>query len=191
MKDGGETIGYVLSGEWLEYTVQVDTPGVYFAGLRVASDMTTPGSLKILVNGQDRLGAINIPNTGGWSSFVSIFPGQIQLFANDTLLRYEITGGGFNIGRLNFTANDPSSINEVSQKMIRLFPNPTNDFITVSSPEIIYKLEIFNISGELVKSLSVTDYSSSFSVNDLLPGIYGCRITSSRGKQTSGKFIKL
>jgi len=189
--DGGETIGYVLTGEWLEYTIQVDTPGVYFTELRVSSDMTTPGPMKILINGEDRLGNIPISYTGGWSSFVSIFPGQIQLYASDTLLRYEIVSGGFNIGRLRIVSYDPSLVREVSPDMIRIFPNPATDLVTVASPEVIHKIEIITLSGELVVMLSVDDYSSSFSVYGLKPGIYALRITTNVGKQMLRKIIKL
>lgn len=189
--DGGETIGYVLGGEWLEYTIRVDTPGVYFTELRVASDITTPGPMKILINGEDRLGNIPISQTGGWSSFVSIFPGQIQLYAGDTLLRYEVVIGGFNIGRLRFVSYDPTSVGEIPENLTRIFPNPARDFITLTSPEMIRRLEIISLTGELVEAISVDDYSSSFNVNGLKPGIYALRITTKDGKQIIRKIIKL
>ncbi|UCG28395.1 MAG: T9SS type A sorting domain-containing protein, partial [Bacteroidales bacterium] len=190
LNDGGETIGYILAGEWIEYTIRVDTPGIYYTEMRIASELTTAIPLKILVNNQDRLGQITLPNTGG-SQFVSVYPGQMELFVTDTILRYEMSGGGFKIGRFIVTSYNPVSILETTGYYTRIYPNPVDNYLMVTGIDRINNIEIMDLSGKIIKSVSVLDCESGVEVKGLSPGIYGLRITYSDGSRFITKFVKL
>ena len=101
---GGYSIGWTRTGEWLEYTVNVATSGNYILTERVASGATT-GSFRVEFNGVDKTGAVAVPNTGGWQTWmnlsqtVSLSSGvqimRIYFIANDANLNYlSLSGGG-------------------------------------------------------------------------------------------------
>lgn len=54
-------VGWTEPGEWLKYTVNVNTAGVYELGLMYTANQD--GQISISVNGQDATGVINVPNT--------------------------------------------------------------------------------------------------------------------------------
>jgi endonuclease/exonuclease/phosphatase family metal-dependent hydrolase len=65
---GGNTIGWAGAGEWLRYTVNVTASGYYTVVARVAS-AGPGGAFHLEFNGEDRSGAIWVPNTGSWENY--------------------------------------------------------------------------------------------------------------------------
>jgi hypothetical protein len=77
---------------------------------------------------------------------------------------------------------------------VKLFPNPTSDKlnITLSNSKITKgQLEIFDISGNKVKSLNEVDFSSGYTmeISDLAKGQYIVKLITSEGV-ISRKFLK-
>lgn len=66
---GGFDVGWVASGEWLAYTVNVLASGVYTAQFRVAA-YGTGGTFHLEVDGANVTGAISVPDTGWWQNWV-------------------------------------------------------------------------------------------------------------------------
>jgi len=74
-----------------------------------------------------------------------------------------------------------SSIDEITPSQLKIYPNPANDFIVLESTgESILCVEMFDISGRLVKKTTVNTEQYTLQVPDLNPGIYFIRISSSR-----------
>jgi hypothetical protein len=69
--DGGNNVGWIDAGEWLNYTVNVAASGSYTATFRVASS-GQGGAFHLDVDGVNVSGSIGIPNTGGWQSWQSV-----------------------------------------------------------------------------------------------------------------------
>ncbi|MCA9272590.1 MAG: family 16 glycosylhydrolase [Phycisphaerales bacterium] len=100
---GGFNVGYICAADWMEYTVDVQTPGEYNAVARVASDPGA-GAFRIERDGTDLTGAVNIPATGGWQTYVDV-PFTITLQAGVQTLRLQnatFNGDRFNIDRITF-----------------------------------------------------------------------------------------
>lgn len=55
---------------------------------------------------------------------------------------------------------------------IKIFPNPTNEYLTVESVEKIISLTLTNLVGQPLKNICVNDYSARFSIAELVPGCY-------------------
>jgi endonuclease/exonuclease/phosphatase family metal-dependent hydrolase len=68
---GGYAIGWTEAGEWLKYTVNVASPGTYTLFARVAS-AGSGGTFHVEFSGVNRTGAMSIPNTGGWNTYVDV-----------------------------------------------------------------------------------------------------------------------
>ena len=102
----GPTLGWIEAGEWVEYTVNVQTAGYYDLEFRYASDVAGGGGpFYFESNGSTISDNIYVDNTGGWYNWLSGNTGNIELNAGEHLLRLVFTYGGFNLGRLNFTFN--------------------------------------------------------------------------------------
>lgn len=113
--EGGHNIGWIEAGEWLAYTVDVQTAGTYTVGARVASTNTS-GTFRIEVDGQDRTGPIAVPNTGGWQTWQTV-QGQLHLDAGLQTVRFRVVsaGGGFNLNWLNFTREGGCSAADLAE----------------------------------------------------------------------------
>ena len=68
---GGYNLGYVYPGEWLRYSVNVSTAGVYNLDIRVAVG-GSGGVLHVEVDGENVTGPIAVSNTGGWQTWRTI-----------------------------------------------------------------------------------------------------------------------
>ncbi len=100
---GGFDIGWIVQGEWLNYTVNVATAGTYTIEARVAAS-GTGGTFHIEANGVDKTGPISIPNTGGWQSWVTVTKTNVSLSAGSQVWRvvFDSAGPGGAVGNLNY-----------------------------------------------------------------------------------------
>ena len=75
--------------------------------------------------------------------------------------------------------------------LFRIIPNPSNDKITISSPELngITQLSIFNISGEKVFERQLTNTETQIDISALPRGVYFVRVWNENFLETI-KMIK-
>ena len=79
-----------------------------------------------------------------------------------------------------------SSIDNIAQQTYKVFPNPTNDIIQISSNEIPQKLSLFGIDGKLILS---DQNSKKLITSDLTNGIYFLHIVLNNGNKYITKII--
>ncbi|WP_298883998.1 choice-of-anchor Q domain-containing protein [uncultured Polaribacter sp.] len=88
------------------------------------------------------------------------------------------------------TANFSStlSINDdiLSKNALKLYPNPTNNFINISTDKVIRTVSIYNILGRKVMETS----KSKIDVSNLKAGIYLLSLETEEGKRSTKKFMK-
>ena len=104
---GGYAVGWIAAGEWLRYTVNVSSSGQYSVAMRVAS-AGPGGSFHLEFNGEDKSGAIQVPDTGGWSNYQTI-NASVSLDAGVQALRivFDSNGPWTNaVGNLSFLQFD-------------------------------------------------------------------------------------
>jgi hypothetical protein len=95
----GYNIGYATAGEWLEYSVDVKTPGVYDLDLRVAVN-GDGRTLSVAMDGTNIAGNIVIPNTTGWQTWQTVKVKDINLTAGKKIMR--ITVGATDYVNMNY-----------------------------------------------------------------------------------------
>ena len=89
---------------------------------------------------------------------------------------------------MNMAVNEFDSNNNVI-----VFPNPTNDLVTIQSKEdtTINSVEIYNTLGQLVENVTVQNtFSTTINLSRLNSGTYFVTVFSEKGKTTQ-KLIKL
>ena len=87
--EGGFNIGWMCSGEWIEYTVDVARAGRYVVEARVASE-GTGGQFRIAMDGVDVSGDIVVPATGGWQNWVTVST-AVELPTGEQVMRFSNT----------------------------------------------------------------------------------------------------
>ena len=98
---GGYNIGWASAGEWLKYTVNVTTTGIFIFEIRVAS-LGPGGSFHIEADGVDKTGPIPVPNTGDWQWWTTISRQGVALVSGPHVLRLVMDTIGSNGATGNF-----------------------------------------------------------------------------------------
>jgi predicted outer membrane repeat protein len=102
---GGLLVGYMGSGEWLEYTLNIQKAGQYRLNIGVSSPMA--GSrLLVLTNGHP-LVEIDVPNTGGWANWEATHKNALDLPFGLLTLRVLVVEEGFNLDYIEFVPEQP------------------------------------------------------------------------------------
>lgn len=96
---GGLNVGWIAAGDWMDYSVNVQSAGTYTVEYRVASTATT-GQIQ-LRSGSSTLATTAVPNTGGWQTWQTVAT-TATLSAGTQTLRVYAGGGDFNINWINF-----------------------------------------------------------------------------------------
>jgi len=101
--EGGYNIGWIEPGEWLEYVVNVASPGTYNVELRVASQ-SSGGTMHIEFGGVNVTGTVSIPSTGGWQTWTSVFVSDVVLSAGPQIMRISMDSSGWNFNWVELTS---------------------------------------------------------------------------------------
>ena len=106
--NGGRALGYTSTGEWVEYTIDVQEAGNYSFKATVSSGVNNSGfSINLNKNGKiTKLADIKVPQTGSnnWDTY-KVVEGTLSqpLEAGEQILRIVITGSNCNIDKIQFT----------------------------------------------------------------------------------------
>lgn len=104
---GGQNIGYINTGDWLDYNVNVAQAGAYKVEYRVASAAGSAGFE--LRSGSTVLDSHGVANTGGSQTWQTMTD-YISLNAGTQVIRLYAVGSSFNINWIQFTKVDPIKI---------------------------------------------------------------------------------
>jgi hypothetical protein len=91
--------------------------------------------------------------------------------------------------RSTFDYNNVLSINDVpnvKQFNVSVFPNPSQDYITVKSSETITNVEIYSALGKEVMSTTL----KTINISELSSGIYLMNISLNSGNKVVRKLVK-
>lgn len=94
---GTPDIGWISSGEWVAYTVNVSAPGPYTITARVASPGTT-GQMHVTI-GSVTTSPLTVPTTGSWQTWQDL-TWTATLNAGVQVLTLAFDAGGFNVAAL-------------------------------------------------------------------------------------------
>lgn len=100
--------------------------------------------------------------------------------------------GGCYKEEYSVTINPGCRISGIESNQIAIFPNPSNSQVTISSStDAIIKIEILGLMNLYVKTIQGNNERKiNLSLFDLKPGIYNCRVTTSKGTQNQKLVIK-
>lgn len=192
----GATVGWIAPGEWLEYSVDVDTAGSYDLTFRYASGNESGGGpFHFEINGRRISQDIRVASTGDWNTWAEHNVTGIELGKGQQVLRLVFTAGEFNLGRMTFSyagalENAPPYA-DAGEPVVVLLPGSTATLNGSSS----YDPEGTGLSylWEQVYGPSVIDFSdpsiASPGIANLEEGIYKCRLTVDDGTTSAEAYV--
>ncbi len=129
--DGSYCVSEIIKGEWLRYSVNVETAGTYSLEVRLATSETGK-TFRILVDNQDMTGNIEVPNTGGLQNWqILTIPQKVaSLLKGSKTIEIQTNTSGFNLDYLNF------KILNRAPKVSLISPENTGSYVTGASLNI-------------------------------------------------------
>jgi 1,4-alpha-glucan branching enzyme len=124
----------------------------------------------------------DFPYVGTWYNLMDNSPITIT----NTSAQISIPSGGFRI-----YGNQPAVLKDESfnfETSFIVYPNPVNDSFAVSIDT--KRIEIYSVTGQLVKTFTNKFSDESVSVSDLQKGIYLVKVIDNNNNQATKKFIK-
>ncbi|MBN1763634.1 MAG: carbohydrate-binding protein, partial [Sedimentisphaerales bacterium] len=101
--EGNYNVGWIFSGEWLEYTVDVAYTGDYDIEFRVASNTYGNSSFHLDFGGDNVTGTVSFSPTGGWQTYTSVYATDVHLTAGEQIMRLSADSTYWNITWMEFT----------------------------------------------------------------------------------------
>jgi hypothetical protein len=176
----------------------------YNAGceLHVDFDINEPAQLQITpIDVQDQTtaapnGLISFEITGGVEPYV--------LFVNDVETTYsgmlsELSAGIYqlkvfddNLNEVEYTVEIKNTASLSKNNLeIKIYPNPTSNYVHIESPEVLHSVQIMGVNGQLIQSPSVDNQNQiQVDVSSLDAGLYFIAIEFVTGKTSITEFVK-
>ena len=83
-----------------------------------------------------------------------------------------------------------ATVNHVLEKIIALYPNPTNNLLNIDATENL-EVKIFDMLGKLMYSNNVSTGSNTLDISNYNAGVYFLNATNNSGKTNTIKVIKI
>jgi len=91
---------------------------------------------------------------------------------------------GENVHTYWYNDDEPTTVAEVMENSINLFPNPANSQVQITSDRNIIEVIVYNVAGQQVYRNSPENQSHIINLNGFNNGIYMVRILTTEGMQT-------
>jgi len=83
------------------------------------------------------------------------------------------------------------SADKIEMDALSLYPNPTKNILTISSPVLIKKIELFSISGAKIEETVLHDeYHKTIDLSGQIVGIYILKVSFKENKFNTYKVVK-
>lgn len=184
----GAVIGWIDAGEWLEYTVNVKTAGLYDVAIRYASGNSAGGGpMRMDLEGQVIRDNISFNSTNGWSSWSTKTLSNVPLKSGIQILRLYFNSGEFNIGELDFQLKGPLGYNQpiadAGPAQVILWPQSQANLdgsLSSSPGGLTLSYQWTQIYGPSAAS-PLNSQAASTSIGNLQKGVYKYKLVVDNG----------
>jgi hypothetical protein len=198
ISNGGiSNIGWIRAGEWVEYTIDVDSTSEYEISVIVASDNSSGGTFSMNFNETELITDIGVAFTGGWYTYKTVIADTVTLTENDSIMRFIFNKGEYNLNKIIFKALEKpepvSTIVDSFSESLNIYPIPAKDYLTLTGIESIESIEILDINGRVLQQFANISRESkvTLGLTDLSQGIFFLKVIDKQGKEKFEKFIKV
>ncbi len=194
----GNYIGWISAGEWVEYTIDVQTAGIYDLSFRYASGNAVGGGPFYLEIGGNKISSdifVNSTSTTNWSTWATKTVNNIELNKGNQVLRVSFSSGEFNLGKLTFTYASPLSYNppvaDAGENVVVVLPATTavlDGSLSTDADTLVLNYAWEQIYGPSIMAFSNANIVSP-NISNLEEGIYKCKLTVNDGSHTSSSTV--
>ena len=191
---GGQNIGWIQAGEWLEYTVNVTTAGVQTIQARVAA--TAAGkTFHLELDGANISGTLTVPNTGAWQTWQTVTATTPSLTTGQKVLRIVMDAGDFNINKVTFsssTTNPPPSVSLTAPANGATYTAPATVTLQANASDngSVAKVEFFQGNTKLGEDTS-SPYSYTWNNAGAGNYILTARATDNQGATATSSNVSI
>ena len=182
--DGGYNIGYLNTGDYVDYYINAKYSGSFQVSYRNASDGHN-GSLEMQLidslGNATTLNTANFTSTGGWQNWQTTNTSDV-FWLNKGIhhIRVLITLQEYNLNWFQF---DITASNKEFNKnsVISISPNPVLDYlkIKVSNDEIIKGIYIYDLYGKLI----LNSQKQNLNLDSLSKGLYIIKVFTNKNQE--------
>lgn len=104
---GGQDVGWIDQGDYMDYSVNVATAGQYSVGFRVAT-ANAGASFQLTKTDGTVLATVNVPNTGGYQTWQTVTATVTLTAGVQTLRMKSVAAPIWNINWMQFTSATPT-----------------------------------------------------------------------------------
>lgn len=179
----GYNVGWIDSGEWLKFTVDIQNEGTYDIRFRVAGE-GSEGKLQLLLDDAYLTNLIDVPSTGGWQNWQTLILQDIYLpkGKHELVIRFYFTG--FNFNYMEFVPKTVDIEDDIGfpnkYELRQNYPNPFNPSTKISyslAEKGFVTFKVFDILGKEIativnKEQGQGNYSIDFDASNLASGVY-------------------
>ncbi|MDD5688278.1 MAG: carbohydrate-binding protein [Elusimicrobia bacterium] len=173
----GYDVGYCQSGEWLEYSVNVNQGGDYKVIARAGRGISGSAPFHIEFGPHDATNivtpSVSVPNTGGWQTFTDVtVANSITLTAGDQIMKLVMDSGSTDAGNFDYI------------KLISLTADTTPPSVSVVTPTsitgsgVVVTWTTNEPANSKIEYGLTTSYGSATTVTDIA-GVYTHSVTLS------------
>ncbi|MFH0757045.1 MAG: carbohydrate-binding protein [Bacteroidota bacterium] len=185
--DGGQNLGSIDPGDYVDYRVNVTRTGAYKGIIRTAAIKST-GTIRIQTPFSEEVDRewIQIPITGGWQTWSSV-PVSLSLEAGIQTLRLLALTDGYNINWLSLEPGTATYMNEPVLEEISIYPNPAGNHLTIEAAgKGFSSLTIMDITGSIVllREFENPTFRQTLDL-DLHAGLYMVKVGTGSGVSVS------
>jgi hypothetical protein len=180
----GFNIGWIETGEWLKFTVNILHAGIYNINAVVAAQ-NSGGKFIFSLDGSTLTNTVaDVPATGGWQNWQTLLIPNVYLPSGNHALQFRTIFGNFNLSYFNFefvATNIKDGFNlPITYDLKQNYPNPFNPstkiFYSIPRSSLV-QIIIYNILGKEITTLvneekPAGNYEIKFDASSLTSGVY-------------------
>jgi len=191
--DNGYSVGWIKSGEWLGYQVEIISDGDYDIEFRLSSAVTSPGDFHLELDGKEITSTIKAPATGGWNNWKTITLENVSLLKGKYTMRFVMDSQGYNFNWMKFINRSSVGVNQTNaENHITIYPNPFKSSLTIKLDEAssVSSVEIFELTGKMISKTNFENGSEVILAKGLPKGIYFVKVKSGDDILLTKKVVK-
>ncbi len=169
---GGLNMAYIDEGDWLEYSIDVESEGKYFLATRTAAQSLT-GQFQLIDENENVLTTVETPVTGAWQNWVTVISDGFNLNAGVQRITILSQAKDFNLNWFGLSTDSleyMSITDPMRDNGFIIYPNPLTGKklnINMSSYTSNIEVSICTIEGRRVVSRMYKNVENIIAVDNL------------------------
>lgn len=194
---GGQNMAYIDEGDWLEYSIDIESAGTYYLASRTAAK-SLAGSFQLLDENGGVLATVSTPVTGGWQNWKTVLSEGFYLEPGIQRITVLSLAKDFNLNWFGLSTDSTeylASVNNNFADRFTMYPNPVvGNSLTLELSKNSSDLElcIYTLEGKQVLNRFYRHVSHQLTVDKLGldPGIYMVRVSHNNAEFTSKLLVR-